>query len=168
MNQLAKKISILILLAVLLAPLCYPLVFKIRQHAIRQRMKEKLAKEILVHIDLPASDIIWVKPGKEIVVNGRMFDIHSLKYSNDGIVHITGLYDEEETVLKRNLRETQKKNDTQKNKQLTQLLQQILAIPSSLPATAYKFEIKSGHLYPSNDNIVPSPFKIILTPPPKS
>lgn len=61
-------------------------------------MKEKMEKQLLHTIALKNENIVWVKANKEIVVDGKMFDVKFYTTTN-GVTTFTGLYDEEETRL---------------------------------------------------------------------
>jgi hypothetical protein len=58
-------------------PLVYTLLIGIPQKAIQIKMQERLETNHLRTITVPENDIHWIKDGKEIWVNGRMFDIKS-------------------------------------------------------------------------------------------
>ena len=80
------------------APLLYSLFFHIRQQTIRDKMEEKLDKQVLHSITMAEGDIHWIRAGKEILINNRLFDIKSFT-SYKGSCTFTGLFDEEETSL---------------------------------------------------------------------
>lgn len=73
-------------------------------------------------IILANNEIQWAKAGKEIWVDGKMFDIKSIEHKN-GITIFKGLFDEEETLLKDNLRSNWEKNQAKQNQLISQLFQ---------------------------------------------
>lgn len=85
-----------------LASLC----FTAAQIIIYHEMEERLETASLTEITVPAGEIVWLKKGKEILVNNEPFDIKSCKLSN-GVFHICGLYDKKEKELKKLLSEEQ-------------------------------------------------------------
>jgi len=93
-----KKISCYALLLAWLLPLLLIAVFHIRKTQMTERMEHRLEVEALQQVILPAAQVRWVKPGKEIMVEGRMFDIKSFRTENDRC-YIVGLFDDEETGL---------------------------------------------------------------------
>ncbi len=62
-------------------------------------MKEKLEESITQTITLSKEKLIWVKKGKEIKINGKMFDIKSIETNKNGDYVVSGLYDEQEDKL---------------------------------------------------------------------
>lgn len=68
------------------------------QFYIRQRMETALEKETLTTISLPATEVVWYEEGREIMVEGQMFDIKSYTVK-DGVFTAMGIFDEEETEV---------------------------------------------------------------------
>ena len=61
-------------------------------------MEVRMEKENLHAATIPISEVIWVKKEKEILLNGRMFDIK--KYTIDGqMMTVYGIFDEKEKKL---------------------------------------------------------------------
>jgi hypothetical protein len=79
-------------------PFIFLLFILIQQKTIQIKMKEKLEAAALHKVMIHENNIHWLKTGKEILLNGKMFDIHHIELKNN-IYNITGLYDEEETTL---------------------------------------------------------------------
>ena len=52
----------------------------------------------MVTLTLPAGKVVWQKKGKELNINGKLFDIKSCHFSG-GILTATGFYDEDEVSL---------------------------------------------------------------------
>ena len=86
----------LFLLLLTLAPLLFMSGLQLFQAIIRQRMEASLQKEPLTTISLPASEVVWYEEGREVMVEGRMFDIKTYEIKA-GIFTAQGIYDEEET-----------------------------------------------------------------------
>ena len=85
---------------------------QVLQAYIRQRMQTSLQHETMVTIHLPAADIVWYEEGREIMVNGRMFDIKNCEIK-DGFFTATGIYDDDETELVNLLRGLWSERDQQ-------------------------------------------------------
>ncbi len=117
----AKHIITAFLLVLAAMPLVYILFARVHQQSIRYKMKEQLEAQILQTVVIPGNEIVWVKDGKEIWVNGRMFDIRSTHLQN-GLYVFRGLYDNDETSLLKQLQKDQQ-NSTSENKLLIQLFQ---------------------------------------------
>ncbi|MGQ0740471.1 MAG: hypothetical protein ACT4OJ_15585 [Bacteroidota bacterium] len=167
MSILLKKIAASFMLAIVLAPLGYAFVFHARQQSIRHRMKEQLEEKMIHTIVLAEKDVKWFKPGKEIVVEGKMFDVKSVIHRNDGTVTFTGLFDEEETLLVKQMQQRQQEENTKGGKQIVQLLQQAQALPEESTADECAWRIISASLFAFYSPSLPKAYTTILTPPPQ-
>jgi hypothetical protein len=78
-------------------------------------MLEKLEHSQLKQITLHNDAVHWYKQGKEVMVDSKLFDVHSFSVQNDSTV-LKGLFDDEETLLKDQVRklltESDKKNSS--------------------------------------------------------
>lgn len=167
MYPLIKKITTALLLAILLAPLTYSYIFQAKQADVQRRMKKQLQGNMLHSLVLAKEDLHWVKPGKEIMVGEKMFDIKTIDFRNDGMVHITGLFDHEETFLYAQLNKNRKEETNRNNQQLIHLFQVMQALPEQQPEpVCFSNPLAQAHLLSSQDHL-PSPFRSILTPPPQ-
>lgn len=98
MNQLLKKITILGLMIVVAIPLSFTAGIIVKQKVLQFHRRERLEKETLQTITVPAEKIKWIKAGKEILVDGKLFDVKH--YSKDGHqIILTGFFDKEEDSL---------------------------------------------------------------------
>ncbi|MGV3656416.1 MAG: hypothetical protein ACO1NX_00620 [Chitinophagaceae bacterium] len=86
----------LFFLLLTLAPTLVMSGLQLFQAAIRQRMEHALDKEALTTISLPAGEVVWYEEGREVMVEGRMFDIKTYEIK-DGVFTAQGIYDEAET-----------------------------------------------------------------------
>lgn len=93
-----RKISALIFLLLVLMPLLFFICTQIKQYAIYAEMKEKLEVENLVTVTVNPEDVKWVKPQKEAMIQGEMFDVKEIRESN-GKLFLTGLFDKKEKEL---------------------------------------------------------------------
>lgn len=132
---------------------------------IRYEMKERLERELLHTITVPRDKVIWAKYNKEIIVEGKMFDVESYSIK-DGLCFFTGLFDEEETALNDLLEK--KTEDRDKNELLAQLFQwlQSPCISLSFDVEVLANEKQQGRFLIPFD--IPSPFINIPTPPPQA
>ena len=148
------------------APLLFIILAGIKQKEIQHHMKKQLESKMLHTITLENCDVFWVKKGKEILVNGRMFDIKSSKpIGNDKII-FTGLYDDDETALVNKMRNNQQTEKNTGGKLLAQLFQ---LLRSSCNNTTEDVFIPSfnDNYFPVFEQRLLSRFKTILTPPPQ-
>ena len=73
---------------------------------------EKLEHEMLITFTFSQQQIKWVIPGKELLVNGKLFDVKKYIEKNN-CIEITGLFDKEEQALKESyVKLLQDKSDT--------------------------------------------------------
>jgi hypothetical protein len=162
-----KKITAFIFILTGFLPVLFTLTFLFRQQLIRHEMKEKLEKESVCIIAVPVENVVWFKYKKEIIIDGRMFDVKSFSSAN-GIVIFKGLYDDDETALVEYLEKNLNKKNTPTNRLLTdlfQLLQSIynenalesITVPTNIPSYA---NLTLLH--------ISSPFINIVTPPPQA
>lgn len=95
------------------APLFLFVVFGVKQKIIQHQMLEQLESASLQTITVNKVDITWVKKNKEIIVNGKLFDVKSYSVAGNKII-LTGLYDDDEDKLKKEFSNLihQKKNDS--------------------------------------------------------
>lgn len=166
MKTTLKKTTSLFFILPGFAPLLFIIFFSVKQQAIRHRMKERIENQSLHNITLANNEIHWVKKGKEIRVNGKMFDVKSITCKN-GLTTFYGLYDEEETILKTVFEKGCKKSMTADYMllgQLFQCLQGVYFIPTSNNPI---FSVKQLHENSLTAPKIKSRFKKILTPPPQ-
>ena len=88
-------------------------------------MKEKLEQELLCDIALPEEKVIWVKYKKEILIDGKMFDVKSFRLEN-GQYHFSGLFDDEETALNNHFEKHTGQENERDNRVLLSSLFQLL------------------------------------------
>gem|GEM_PF-3208712 len=114
-----RKTAIALLLSCIIA---FPLLFSGGVQAFQQYVKgtveERLQSEALVTLSIPASGVQWLEEGRELLINGKMFDIKSY-LQKDGYLVATGVYDEGETWIMELLNHF---NDKQQNQFIIQLL----------------------------------------------
>ncbi len=137
-----KKILAFLLILLVSAPIFFSVGFTIKQKAIQASMKQQLKSALLQTVVIPLKDVKWIKPGKEILVAGQMFDIKSSTLSaNEDYVVFTGLYDEDEQKLHNSLKDfIQHKN--KKTSASDDLLAKFFSLVTTLPpCNNYSFTI---------------------------
>lgn len=128
-------------------------------------MKEKMETEKLQIISISNSEIQWAKPSKEILVEGKMFDIKSFELK-DGYTIFKGLFDDDETILKQKLKKNSEKNQKSQTQLLTQLFQTLQNIyTTNIESLSFRPD-KQLHVAPLYSEKILSQFQEILTPPP--
>lgn len=137
-----------------------------QQQHIRQSVTARFEKDILRTITIGYNAIQWVRQGKEIRLDdGRMFDVRSFTINKDKSITLKGIFDDEETAVIQQIRETQQKNNSE-NKSLTQFFQFQLAMPEQ-GYDVFKMCPVNSWVIPVNSHNTCTCFKDILTPPPQ-
>ncbi len=93
-----KTILLSILLFAAILPLVLSAIFLGGRIVIRITMLQSLGEEKVSVIRIPEREFKWYEENREIVVDGKMFDVKTIALI-DGVYEITGLYDEMETQL---------------------------------------------------------------------
>ena len=166
--KILKKNIVLFLLLIASIPTLLAILFDANRIYIREKMKTKLEKEFLITIHIPFKDVQWVKKNKEILFEGRLFDIKSIR-SNGDLYIMTGLFDDDETALVNNFERIQKRRSSSEdiNSFYTQLIQLFQSVyfdfldPSSLAAYHKKLYCHTA------SNPLPKIYRAVLTPPPQ-
>ncbi len=162
--QLIRTITAACLLIGISVPLLSPVLLQLKQLHVQHEMIEKLEKESLLTIRVKTASIQWVKPKKECVLNGEMFDIKRMQVVGDETI-LTGLYDEKEKELKRMLR----RQTDQESKQAQQVLQLFFAVAAPVEASQQVLfvpeSVKANALF--RVSLYHSPYLGFQTPPPK-
>ncbi len=95
-SKTKRHISILFLLTLLSLPFFFVIIQQARQLHIQHIAKHRL--EVKTLHTLVLRKIEWVKKGKEIKVDGKLFDVKNIEKIN-GQLRVTGLFDYEETAI---------------------------------------------------------------------
>jgi hypothetical protein len=80
------------------SPLLFMAGFQTFQLYVSHRMEFSLKRNDLQTLTFSASKVQWVEAGREILVEGKMFDIKSYSIK-DGVFTAQGLFDEKETKV---------------------------------------------------------------------
>lgn len=102
LSRVGKTLLCCLLLFPYLFMLSLPLYLYWHQH----QMKQKLQQEVMVFLQIPEEELVWLKPNKEIFVNNRYFDIKTIVWNESAQKYdISGLYDDDEKRIKKQLKE---------------------------------------------------------------
>jgi len=164
----AKKISVLALFIVLVAPLAAPLILQLKILFIEIKAKERLERTQLITIHVSRENFTWAKPGEEIILGGKLFDVKQILQKEKDFV-VTGLFDEQETNLGKKLDKLWQEHRSRQGLLLFKYLKQLgkSCIRQSPPAAALltsECNIYSIEKQPSEKDV----FIKIPSPPPQS
>ncbi len=144
--------------------------FLVKQQCIKAEMEEKLEACSLTTITLLKKNIQWVEQGKELIVQGELFDVKEVTQKNDSLV-ISGLFDSAEKEIKQKLSlalGNQSNTDTPLHLLITQFLSPALLLSQNnsnlLPIFFLSPKIK--YFIPTQNTLTVS--LEIATPPPNT
>jgi hypothetical protein len=147
-------------------PLLTPFYIHLQQRHIRHQMKEKLEQQYLTTVVLEKKSVHWIKPGKEILLGDRMFDIKTVQTDQDHFI-FTGLYDDEETNVVNKMKDYRKQENNGGSKLLVQLMQ-VLQMPCEYYIANHNSLVPDKTICYTEINESPlSQYKNIITPPPR-
>jgi hypothetical protein len=140
--------------------------FIYKQQQIRHEMKEKLEKQYLQTIIVPAKDLVWIKYKKEIRIHNRLFDVKSMILIN-GDYYLKGLYDDDETELNNFFTKSHERSNDKKTPLVSQLFKLLQSLSPAECAGEFSFQNLRQPFSLSPGSILPSTFAKVLTPPPQ-
>lgn len=114
--QLAPTIRKLLGIALLFLatlPIIAALFLPIRKWIVEHEWKERLEMSSMVTLELRKGSYTWVRPGKEIRIGNRMFDVKETRTSGN-LVYFKGIYDDQEAAIEAAIRQHNDGNATGK------------------------------------------------------
>lgn len=161
-----KKISAAGLLAIPLIPLLVLFCLEVGRTINRRQIRAQMETASLRKVLLAEKDINWVEEGRELAIEGEMFDVQSITRLPDGMVELTGVFDERETQLNKELEMHLKMKGVHKA-----ILSTIAAI-QAVVADPFKPEIPvsseiASHFNTAYGFAVTSFKEEVITPPPQ-
>ena len=156
------------LLALVMMPAIYSLYFHISQQLIRMEMWEKVKGEVNDVVVIHPSKLYWMEEGREIFVNGLMFDVKSVEKVGDSL-RITGEYDYEESGLNeehKRVKESKEKEQGQSHS--IQVLVQVLDDSIARISPSYSSIDLTNSNRVSLSPILPIIYLGTQSPPPKA
>ncbi len=120
-----KLLSLITLLILVMMPAFISSYYLVQQIMIRHEMKEQLEVKSLQTFRIADQNISWVKKGKELIIEGKFFDVKYFKIIGDS-AEVTGLFDEMESSLQHQLifLHNPEKNGKQKQEFIYRILMQ--------------------------------------------
>lgn len=152
------------MLLVITGPLLSFVYFLYAENQVRQEMKEKLENASLQHITIPLADLYWIKNGKEVLLDGKHFDVELFAVSGNQVT-LTGLFDSKEDELHRRFTKVMEEEESS----LFSDMASFLFIPvyaeaeRSLPGVVWEVVFKNYAHY--SEKIPAHPVSDIIHPP---
>lgn len=167
--MLKKKITAYGLLLLMAMPLFFSVMLLLKQADIQKKRLERFESGILQTISLQTEKVLWIKPGKEILIEGKLFDV-KYYHVQAGHILLTGLFDTKEDHLVNQLNGI---SHQQKDypAPLGQLIIQLLFSPACLSTFDYlnKEDLSAlTKVYYSYDEGIFQLNGPVFTPPPRS
>jgi hypothetical protein len=128
MLTVRKQTTAFGMLLLVALPLLFSTVIFIKQQLLQHQRSQRFETEVLETVTINAEKVNWVKPGKEIQIGNKLFDVKSYKTAGSNII-FTGFYDSKEDKLVKHIDDVEK----QKNKTgspLDKLAIKFLTLPS--------------------------------------
>ena len=108
----SKKILASLLLLLLATPLFFFIGYLVKREIVYHEMMEKLESASLHTITLDLAEVNWIKANKEVMIEGKLFDVKNSEII-DNKIKLTGLFDYEETKLEKDFTDTFHTNQNQ-------------------------------------------------------
>ena len=164
-----KLIPALVLMLLVALPLFFSIAISVKQQVVQYQRIERFNQEILETITISSAKINWVKPGKEILFDGRLFDVKFFTTKENNIT-LTGFFDHKEDNLVQQIVRLAKQ-DEHSNNPLDNSGIRFLFFPVYImqPDTCYGFIWKFiTPQYYCFDEMLPTVTNRSLSPPPKA
>jgi hypothetical protein len=163
----SKKILAFTMLLTVAAPIFFFIGFLVKQKAIQHEMKEKLESSLLQTISVNKTGFKWVKKNKEIIVDGRLFDVKNYSFKNN-YVTFTGLYDEAEQQLKKDFAGLLQHNKNESGP-LEQLMLKFIFTSvinkNTLPVILSAAKTTQAVYFAFNESVIDQPLPVPIPPP---
>lgn len=156
----------MLMATIIMLPFFFIAVFHLQKFFVKVEMQQELKYKKLVTLQIPESEIQWFKEGKEIIVEGSLFDVKSITYKN-GLVTVKGLYDREEKEIYKQIDKTNESQNKSINTTLVKLLD-FYFISNEQVATSYITTCNNNipQLGCTDDYRLPVNYLSVPTPPP--
>ncbi|ULQ56322.1 hypothetical protein KJS94_16860 [Flavihumibacter rivuli] len=104
LNPTIRKLLGIALLFLATLPIIAALLLPIRKWIVEHEWKERLELGSMVTVELRKGSYTWVRPGKEIRIGNRMFDVKETRTSGN-LVYFKGIYDDQEAAIEAAIRQ---------------------------------------------------------------
>ena len=168
MLTVKKQLTAFALLLLVALPVFLSVSFYIKQQLVQHQREQRLKTEVIETITVDAEKIDWIETGKEILVDGKLFDVKSFKISGNNIV-LTGFFDAKEEKLVKHIGDIEQQK-SKSGSPLNQLAVKFLFLPNYKESTTSSIQnnwqiiVSQFPVYTENLSIMPYP---AVAPPPK-
>lgn len=168
MHSVKKQTTALGLLLLTALPLFFAAGFFIKQTILQQQRRERFETESLQTIKISTTKIVWVKAEKEILHDGKLFDVKSFKTSGT-VVELTGFYDHQEDKLVKQIKGLVQQKEDGSNP-VNQLLVKFLFYPKNNEVNIFSIQNNweiVKHQFPVYSEVITRLVYPAPAPPPK-
>lgn len=169
MHSLTKRIIASVFIAVACMPFTMSIYFVAQQQVIHVNVARQFKVQPLETISIHKTKVAWVREGKELLLNDKLFDVKSFSEAGD-YLKVTGLFDAKEDELNDQvLKSEQDKspaNPTCNNLLFSFLFQPLFSNLNSIHLSNSGL-LTSNNYNISNDENLYSIYRNITSPPPK-
>ena len=164
----AKKqfVSLGMLLLVAL-PLFFSIGSHVKQQFVKHQRRNRFKTEKLETVTIKADSVDWVKAGKEIQINGKLFDIKSFKINGANIM-FTGFFDSKEDKLVKHIRQIEQ-HKNKSGSSASQLVAKFLFLPNYKESAAFSIQnhwlIIVNHFAVYKESLCSMPYPAVAPPP---
>ncbi len=160
-----KKITASGLLLLVAIPILFSASLLVKQKILHYQRDQKFNKEVLQTVVVSADAIYWVKTGKEILLDGKLFDVKSFTTTGKKI-SLLGFFDHKEDTLVQEIvkREKQKKQTDSPVNSLKFLFFPVYITQADINYDS-SWKLLSKHFYHYKDMIPSCPGYPVIHPP---
>lgn len=156
------------LLLLVAIPLFFSVILLVKQKIVQYQRNERFDKEVLQTITVSAKDIYWVKPGKEVFFERKLFDVKSFE-TKDSTITLTGFFDHKEDKLVQHIVKLAKQKE-QSNNPFSEFAIKYIFFPTYTTQAQHTNEVCwkfiSQQQYYSFDEMIPvAPTHELIHPP---
>jgi hypothetical protein len=168
MLTVKKQLTAFGLLLLVALPLVLSVCMFVAQKTLQSQRQNRFTTEQIQTVVISAEKFAWVQDEKEVLINGRLFDVKSIKKLGQTL-ELTGFFDHKEDRIVKHLKNTeQQKNNS--NSLLNQLTFNFIFLPNYKETTTFSIQNNWQFIassFPSYTESVTSMAYPAIVPPPK-
>lgn len=167
MNPGQKIITALALMLLLAIPICLSVLFLVKQKVLQSTIQARFGKELIQTITISKKNLTWVKKEKEIIVEGKYFDVMNYTTSGDDVV-LTGFYDNKEDKLVKEIKKLirqKKATNSSANQLVINFLSPIIYFNQTEITYNPTWQFISSQYHLFDERLTAAPIAVLLHPP---
>ncbi len=167
MHSGQKRIAAFGLVLLLTIPLVLSVVFIVKQKMLQHNIQARFGKELIQTITVSKKKLTWVKKEKEIIVEGKYFDVMHYRTSGDDVV-LTGFYDTKEDKLVKEIKKLirqKKATNNSANQLAVNFLFPIIHLSQAEISCNSNWHFISSQYYSFDEDLPAAPIATLTHPP---